>query len=232
MEKTEYTKLRTKVLGIVEGLTLVQSQYFEVRRAIIYAEQIHSHKRKDGNPEFSHQLEMLSLALSLHNSLLNPYHVYMAIIMHDTIEDYPECQQELSQMFPETVKYSRTLSKFTDSDSDDDKTYYEYFAQISECEVCSVVKMIDRIHNLSTAVGVFSNEKLTEYCDEVDKYFVDMVHNAKNNFNQREVYEVLKFMLQTEVRTIRNFMKLIKNDEIEQKKKMTANDLLAKLKGV
>lgn len=231
MEKTEYTKLRTKVLGIIEGLTLCEPKYFDVRRAIIYAEQIHSNQRRDGNPEFSHQLEMLSLALSLHNSILNPYEVYMAIIIHDTIEDYPEYQQELSRMFPDTVKYGRTLSKFVDSDSDNGKTYYEYFAQIAECEVCSVVKMIDRIHNLSTAVGVFSLEKLSEYCDEVEKYFVEMVHSAKNKFNQREVYEVLKFMLQTEVRTIRNFLQVIENKEVEDKKRVRAEDLINKLKG-
>ena len=231
MEKTEYTKLRTKVLGIIEGLTLCEPKYFDVRRAIIYAEQIHSNQRRDGNPEFSHQLEMLSLALSLHNSLLNPYEVYMAIIIHDTIEDYPEYQQELSRMFPDTVKYGRTLSKFVDSDSDNGKTYYEYFTQIAECEVCSVVKMIDRIHNLSTAVGVFSLEKLSEYCDEVEKYFVEMVHSAKNKFNQREVYEVLKFMLQTEVRTIRNFLQVIENKEVEDKKRVRAEDLINKLKG-
>lgn len=232
MEKTEYTKLRTKILGIIEGLTLGEPIYFNVRRAIIYAEQIHSNQRRDGNPEFSHQLEMLSLALSLHNSLLNPYAVYMAIIMHDTIEDYPEYQQELSQMFPDTVKYSRSLSKFIDSDSDDGKTYYEYFTQIGECEVCSVVKMIDRIHNLSTAVGVFSTEKLSEYCDEVEKYFVDMIHTAKNNFNQREVYEVLKFMLQTEVRIIRNFLKSIQAKEAEDNNRVPAQALLEKIKGL
>ena len=231
MQKTEYNKLRTKVLGIIEGLTLSDPKYFDVRRAITYAEQVHCNKRRDGNPEFSHQLEMLSLALSLHSSLLNPYGVYMAIILHDTIEDYPEYQQELSLMFPDTVKYSRNLSKFTDTESDGDKTYYEYFAQLSKCEVCSVVKIIDRIHNLSTAVGVFSTEKLSEYCDEVDNYFVDMMRSAKNEFNQREVYEVLKFMLQTEVRTIRAFLSIILVKENEERKRIHSEDLISRLKG-
>ncbi|AFC21522.1 hypothetical protein GAP32_074 [Cronobacter phage vB_CsaM_GAP32] len=211
MEKTEYSKLRTKVLGIIEGLTLLDPKYFNVRRVITYAEQIHSNQRRDGNPEFSHQLEMLSLALGLHNSLLDPYSVYMAIVTHDLIEDYPEYQQELAQMFPDSVKYSRTLSKFVDSDSSEGKTYYDYFEQIAHCAVCSVVKLIDRIHNLSTAVGVFSIAKLAEYCDEVEKYFLDMMRTAKNQFNQREVYEVLKFMLQTEVRTIRAFLTILES---------------------
>lgn len=205
--KTEYNKLRTKILGIIEGLTMFDSKYFNVRRALVYAEQVHCYKRRDGTPEFSHQLEMLSLALSLHNSLLKPYEVYMAIIIHDTIEDYPETQNVLANMFPDVVEYSRVLSKFTDGYS---KTYYQYFTQIANSEVCSVVKLIDRIHNLSTAPGVFSTEKISEYCDEVDMYFVEMMRIAKSNFNQRDVYEVLKFILQNEVRTIRSFLQLVK----------------------
>lgn len=225
MEKTEYTKLRTKILGIIEGLTLSDARYFNVRRAIVHAEGVHSNQRRDGTPEFSHQLEMLSLGLSLHNSLIDPYSVYMAIIVHDTIEDYPETQPVLQEMFPDAVQFSHRLAKFKDFSHDED-LYYGYFNRVSECEVCSVVKLIDRIHNLSTAVGVFSNEKLAEYCNEVEKYFLDMMHKAKSNFNQREVYEVLKFMLMTEVRTIRKFLTIIGDQEAERKKTYTAEQLV------
>lgn len=202
MLKTSYEKLRTKVLGIVEGLALSDDKYFNVRKAFCYAEKIHSNLRKDGSPEFSHQLEMLSLALSLHSTLNNPYAVYIAIILHDTLEDYPEFTNAIYTEFPDVAEYSAKLSKFKDSDGN----YYEYFDNISDCEVCSVVKAIDRIHNLSTAVGVFSTEKLKEYCQEVEKYFFTMIHEAKSKFNQRSTYEVLKFMLITEVRMIEYFL--------------------------
>lgn len=225
MKKTDYSKLRTKILGIIEGLTLSDPKYFNVRRALIYAEKIHCNERRDGTPEFSHQLEMLSVALSLHSSLLKPYEVYMAIIIHDTIEDYPQTQPELQEMFPDEVKYSRTLSKYKDNESD---TYYDYFKQISKCEVCSVVKLIDRVHNLSTAPGVFRTAKLFEYCNEVDQYFLDMMHFAKSNFNQREVYEVLKFMLQTEVRTIRTFLEML--GDSPNASNVSAQELVNKLK--
>jgi (p)ppGpp synthase/HD superfamily hydrolase len=231
MEKTEYTKLRTKILGIIEGLTLSNSHYFNVRRAIIYAESIHKNTRRDGTPEFSHQLEMLSIALSLHNSLIDPYSVYMAIIVHDTIEDYPETQPALQDMFPDAIQFSHRLAKFKDFSHDED-LYYGYFERLAECNVCSVVKLIDRIHNLSTAVGVFSNEKLSEYCNEVEKYFLDMMHTAKSNFNQREVYEVLKFMLLTELRIIRKFLAIIDEEQAERQKTFTAEQLVNRLKGI
>lgn len=231
MEKTEYTKLRTKILGIIEGLSLIDARFFNVRKAITYAEKVHCYKRKDGNPEFSHQLEMLSLALSFHNSLSDPYSVYLAIIVHDTIEDYPEEQETLEEMFPDAVMFSRRLSKFKQTDNGD-RIYQAYFDKIASCEVCSVVKLIDRIHNLSTAVGVFSTEKLAEYCDEVEMYFVDMLKSAKNQFNQREVYEVLKFMLMNQVRTIRKFLVIIDAQTEETNKTFTAQQLLKRLKGI
>lgn len=234
MQKTEYEKLRTKIIGVLEGLTLANKDFFNVRKALVYAEKIHCHQRKDGTPEFSHQLEMLGIALSFHALLLNPYDVYMAIILHDTIEDYPERQQEIHEIFPDVVKYSRILSKFTDSVRVDfetqEYTYYEYFDKISNCEVCSVVKLIDRVHNLSTAPGVFSTNKIEEYCNEVDKYFIDMMKSSKDKFNQRTVYEILKFMLQTEVNTIRSFLITIKKKEEEELKTVSAADLIDRLK--
>lgn len=199
--KTDFTKLRTKVLGIVEGLSLMDRNYYKLRRLISFAEKYHCNERKDGSPEFSHQLEMLALALTFHESLSKPLDVYMAIIAHDLIEDYPEVALELQELFPETVQYSNRLAKV--SDHPGLRTYNKYFRELSECEVCSVVKLIDRVHNLSTAPGVFTDTKIHQYCNEVDLYFFEMIKNAKEQFAQRSVYETLKFMLNTQVHTIR-----------------------------
>lgn len=204
--KTEYSKLRTKILGIVEGLAMADPEYYELRQLLAFAEQYHCNTRKDGSKEFSHQLEMLGLALTLHESLCNPFEVYMAIVAHDLIEDYPEASETLEMMFPVVAVYSRKLAKFKDASNDED-LYYGYFKQLSNCPVCSIVKLVDRVHNLSTAPGVFSTEKILSYCDETDTYFFDMINSAKVLFNQRSAYEVLKFMLKTEVHTIRNLLK-------------------------
>lgn len=201
--KTDFTKLRTKVLGIVEGLAMSDSRYYDLRRLLTFAETVHCNERKDGSPEFSHQLEMLALALTFHESLLKPLDVYMAVVAHDLLEDYPEVESELSLDFPSTTVYSRRLAKFK---VNLEREYSAYFNGIAECEVCSVVKLVDRVHNLSTAPGVFKASKLLEYCNEVDEYFFGMIRTAKNNFNQRSVYESLKFMLNTQVHTIRSLI--------------------------
>lgn len=207
MTNTPYNKLRTKVFGIIEGLTLSDPSYFEVRKLLAYAERIHCNVRKDGSKEFSHQLEMLALALSLHDMLLQPRDVYMAIITHDLLEDYPSTKGYLVINHQESVKYSQALAKFKSDEAENE--YDVYFQNVSSCPVTSIVKLIDRIHNLSTAVGVFSDAKLKEYVDEVHMYFVPMYQRAKTKFNQRCAYEVLKAMLMIECNTITKFQSRI-----------------------
>jgi Guanosine polyphosphate pyrophosphohydrolases/synthetases len=198
MPKTDYDKLRTKVLGIIEGLALADPGYNDLRKLLIFCENIHVYTRKDGSREFSHQLEMIAFALTFHQQLSKPLDVYKAILVHDVIEDYPEKRQELLELFPNVLQYSDRLAKFKSGECG----YQKYFNVLSTCEVCSIVKLIDRVHNLSTAPGVFSAEKLSEYCKETEDYYFDMIRLCKENFSNRSVYENLKFILRTQVNTI------------------------------
>lgn len=203
MPKTDYTKLRTKVLGIIEGLALAYPSYNELRKLLTFCEKVHKNSRKDGSREFSHQLEMIAFAMTFHEQLCDPQDVYTAILVHDIIEDYPGQRGQLIRDFPNVLKYSDLLSKYKDSDN----SYTCYFTALSECQVCSIVKLIDRVHNLSTAPGVFNNEKIKEYCTETETYYFDLIRSCKENFSNRAVYENLKFILTTQVNTIQSLIK-------------------------
>lgn len=201
MPKTDYNKLRTKVLGIIEGLALADPAYNELRRLLTFCEGIHTNTRKDGSNEFSHQLEMIAYAITFHAQLDDPLSVYCAILVHDVLEDYPEERGAMLSKFPSVVDLSTRLSKFKDTSSDRD-TYYCFFASLAGCPVCSIVKIIDRIHNLSTAPGVFSVAKLHEYIRETENYYFGLIRECKLRYENRSVYENLKFVLTTQVNTI------------------------------
>jgi (p)ppGpp synthase/HD superfamily hydrolase len=202
MPKTDYTKLRTKVLGIIEGLALSNPEYNKLRKLLILCEQVHSGSRKDGSKEFSHQLEMIAFALTYHTQLESPLEVYLAILIHDVIEDYPGMRLAIERDFPEELKYSDRLSKFKDPDGG----YGLYFANLSTCPICSIAKLIDRVHNLSTAPGVFKTAKILEYCKETEQYYFELIRMCKENFTNRNVYENLKFILTTQVNTIQSLV--------------------------
>lgn len=203
MPKTDYSKLRTKVLGIIEGLALADPDYNELRRLLTFCEGIHTNTRKDGSREFSHQLEMIAYAITFHNQLTDPLSVYCAILVHDVLEDYPEQRGAMLSEFPSVVDLSTRLSKFKDGNG---ATYTNYFNSLAKCPVCSIVKLIDRVHNLSTAPGVFSVAKLREYIQETENYYFELIRECKLQYENRNVYENLKFVLTTQVNTIQSLL--------------------------
>jgi len=59
-------------------------------------------------------------------------------------------------------------------------------------------------------VGVFTLEKQSSYIDEVEKYFLPMLKQARKNFpEQVDAYLNVETMLNQQVSDIRNFLKYI-----------------------
>lgn len=200
MNTTEHTKLRGVLLNRFMGMAAVEPRYSQVVKAILFAEEVHSGMRKDDvTPEFYHQLSILGRALSLHKLLIDPIQVYMAILLHDCPEDYPHTIKLVKDKFPEHADNAISLSKYSYIHKDYQapeviaKTMTEYMDEMAASPVLSVAKLLDRIHNLSTMLGVFSDEKVLRYLEDVKIYFLPMLKKAKRSFPEQEaVYEIIK----------------------------------------
>jgi (p)ppGpp synthase/HD superfamily hydrolase len=51
----------------------------------------------------------------------------------------------------------------------------DYYRKIKDNRYTSIVKGADRLHNLMTMVGVFSNEKMQSYIDETKEYIIPIL---------------------------------------------------------
>lgn len=213
MNTTEHTKLKLVLLNRLMGMAAVEQRYQEAVSAFRFAESVHLGVRKDGvTPEFYHQLSILGRAISLHATLSDPLSVYVAILLHDCPEDYPNTIEDILRKFPAHASNSMALSKYDYLDRPGTtpemvaKEFSDYIQVLSASPVLSVVKLLDRLHNLSTMLGVFSAEKVQRYINEVDTYFLPMLKEAKHRFPEQEaVYEIIKSDLNTLVLTIRHF---------------------------
>lgn len=211
MNTTEHKKLRAVLLNRFMGMALIDDQYQDVVDALLFAEQIHDGMRKDGKtPEFYHQFSILGRALTLHKLMSVPSQVYVAILLHDCPEDYPSFIGEIKRRFPRHSDNALALSKYEYVHRDFEaphvvqKTMEEYMAQMANSPVLSIVKLLDRLHNLSTMLGVFTPEKITRYTKEVEEYFLPMLKKAKRNFPAQEaVYEIIKSDLNLILHTIK-----------------------------
>lgn len=79
---------------------------------------------------------------------------------------------------------------------------------ISESPIASVIKGIDRVHNIHTMVNVFTYEKEVEYIQETEKYILPTLYKARHIFHQQEaVYENLKQYLMLALNLIKTIHK-------------------------
>lgn len=201
MTNTEYKKLKQSFRYWVQGKAENEPEYYKVLTALRIAEKYHKNKRKDGAPELSHQIAICSYLRTLHKYFRFPAMVFIVALLHDVIEDYPESADEVFALLPDAYPLVVRMSKI---DSFGNKIpYEEYFGLIQECEICSLVKLADRIANISTMIGVFSYDKQTSYLEDLINWFFPMLKYAKRKFpDQEPAYENMKTVLFVQQDTI------------------------------
>jgi len=212
MNTTDFGKLLTNIRTQFIGLRRLDPKYDDCLRMLEFARSVHKGLRKDGvTKEFYHQLSIVGVLLTQHANLQNPHLVYQAAFGHDVIEDYPEHKEYVQLNFPEAFPYCWKLSKIRDGAK---VPYEQYFAEMAACPVASAVKLIDRLHNLSTMVKVFPPEKMVEYVQEVDDWFLPMAKDARIAFPaQRDFYELAKSMLNDFCSPLKHFLGMDKANE-------------------
>lgn len=201
MKIEKFNKLKVSFRYWLLGKADENPDYYRVLEAMEVAEKYHNGKRKDGSPEFSHQITICMYLKTLHKFFKNPVEIFIIALLHDTLEDYEkESKEELLRLFPNEFIYFERISKVRNGIK---IPYEQYFGEMRECEICSIVKLADRIANMSTMIGVFSYEKQTEYLEEVNTWFLPMLKYSKRLFPfQEPAYENLKMLLQVQRDTI------------------------------
>ena len=206
MNTTEYEKLRSKIRGMLEGMNCVSegTHWGEVLKLFTFASSVHTGKRKGGQHEFSHQLNMVAYALSMFipSKFINEEDVakiISLILIHDIPEDYPAefmaytgsiGVAESNNVFlvldddsflAEVLNMSMLLNRYewqTRQKMSNDK----YYARVGSTAFTSIVKVIDRIHNLSTMIGVMSNKRIAEYIEETDKHVFKLIKAVSREY--------------------------------------------------
>lgn len=190
MNYGDHKKLTVSLRSRLLGEARTNPKFFDAVTALEIAIKYHNDFRKDGKPTIIHQLSIALFAYTLIAYYKDPVAIIVAALLHDTFEDYPESEEEIKKLLPDYFEYVYKLSKVRYGA----KINYDiYFKTISECPICSIVKLIDRMHNLSTMQGAFKPEKQVQYVLECEKYFFPMLKKAKRKFLFQEMaYENIK----------------------------------------
>lgn len=194
-----YEKLRIAI-----RYWLLGSGYEKAAQAMDFAERYHTGFRKDGTPEFGHQVEIAHYIRTIQSSLIKPEETIAVAFLHDVVEDYDVSQADIESKFG--FEISEAVGRVTKLDSFGNKKNQELlFDEMSVCPIASVVKGADRIHNFSTMNGAFSLKKQDDYCKEAEELIIPMLRKARRNFHSQEpVYENIKLIMSTQINMTRN----------------------------
>lgn len=196
-ELSEFQKQRILMRGWLQG-----RGYFMAAAAMDFAESFHSGTRKDGvTPEFAHQIQIAHYARTLAHGLIEPELTIAASFLHDICEDYDIGFPEIEKRFGRDARAAVNL--LTKKHRGTVIPPEAYFERISEDPVASIVKGIDRTHNVQTMIDVFTLQKQEAYLAEIEQYFLPMLKKARRTFHkQEEAYENIKHMLTSQVELI------------------------------
>jgi (p)ppGpp synthase/HD superfamily hydrolase len=200
---TEYQK---KLLTLRQQL--VGARYHHALAALEFAHRYHTGLRKDGvTPEFQHQIEIALFALTLPD-LMYRQEVIATIMLHDVREDYGVTAAEIRELFFEDPEFAERVDCAVENMTKEfrgvKKDEVALFEAMSKDPIASIAKGCDRIHNVSSMLGVFTVEKQKIYIQEVVDLFLPMLKRARRLFpHQVNAYENIKFVLQTQMDLIK-----------------------------
>lgn len=191
MENYEKSKIALRYWLLGKG-------YFKAVEAMSFAEKFHNGTRKGGEPEFTHQVAQANLARTLVHFFTYPEEVFIVIFLHDICEDKNISYEEIERRFGTRVANAvKRITKVYQGVKIPNEQYYPLMA---ECEITSICKGFDRVHNLMTMLNGFKPEKRMSYIEETNTYTLPMLKQARRNFPHQEgVYENIKFIMANQI---------------------------------
>ena len=183
---------------------LLGHNYTEALRSLDFNRRLFTGTRKDGvTPEFDHHVCQVQFLRTLLPYLDYPEETICTTLSHDTPEDKDVSPQELERFYKDPVFGSRVslaVMKVTKTYRGEKFNSVELFAQMSQCPIASIVKGVDRFHNLQSMVGVFSLEKQKEYVRETEAEILPMLKDAELRFpSQEPAYKNIRTILKSQL---------------------------------
>ena len=158
----------------------------------------HTGERKNGNPEFSHQMFQAQYARTL-PSMMHPEETLAVIFLHDIVEDHGVAVSVIHAEFGDMVGHGVDLMSDVDTQGRD-KPLDAYYGMMVESPVASLAKGIDRMHNFQSMLSVFDEDKQHRYIEETREHLLPMMKVGRKRYTQQEpAYQNVKHVLLTQI---------------------------------
>lgn len=201
--------------GYLAGKELTQSL-----RLLPYVREVHANQVRSGKdqvPYFSHPLQLASHAIALgfiEDDLIS------AALLHDVCEDCNIHPEDLPAS-RETQTAVSILTKQSlekpgpDADLEEWNRYYElektrnqiYYASLRTNRIATIVKLLDRCHNISGMSAAWKAPKLAKYILETEEFIYPLMNFAKNEYPEHmsQIF-LIKYHMKSVIEAIRHLI--------------------------
>ena len=233
---------------LFEGLKQKISEYLSpadvelVQKAYVVAREAHEGQtRSSGEPYITHPVEVTQILASMRLD----HETLMAALMHDVIEDTDFSQQDLAEIFGNTVaELVEGVSKldklsFKDKKEFQAENYRKMIMAMTQDIRVILIKLADRTHNMRT-LGALRPDKRRRIARETLEIFAPIanrlgIHDIKNELEDlgfQALYPMRHRALKSEVAKARgNRKEVISNIQNEIKSRLEEADIEANVSG-
>ena len=233
---------------LFEGLKKKISEYLSedqvelVQKAYVVAREAHEGQtRSSGEPYITHPVEVTQILAGMHLD----HETLMAALMHDVIEDTDFSQQDLAEIFGETVaELVEGVSKldklsFKDKKEFQAENYRKMIMAMTQDIRVILIKLADRTHNMRT-LGALRPDKRRRIARETLEIFAPIanrlgIHDIKNELEDlgfQALYPMRHRALKSEVAKARgNRKEVISNIQTEIESRLRESGIEASVSG-
>lgn len=158
-----------------------ENQMTQTMKVLPYAKMMHEGQFRKGKtkvPYIYHPLLVACQALSLG---MDSDDLIATALLHDVCEDCGVKPEEL----PVSDKVKEAVALLTKDETYDSHSYEckeRYYKAISQNDLAVLVKILDRCNNVSGMAGGFKRERMVEYIEETEEWFLPLIKQAKKDY--------------------------------------------------
>lgn len=187
---------------------LLGANFYVALEALQFGRELHNGDRKDGSPEFIHQLTMTQFTFNMIGSLIYPEETIATFYLHDVPEDKGISHEIIRSKFGDRIAqpvYLMDKNRLHPHKLSPD----EYYGALSDCPIGSAAKSVDRCHNLATMMNAFTDDKQREYVAETEGFVLPMLKQAFRSFpKQASFYGIVHHTMRLEVDLLKHFLNM------------------------
>ncbi|MBD3270017.1 HD domain-containing protein [Candidatus Peregrinibacteria bacterium] len=202
-------KQKVFLRGFLQGKNM-----FRAIKAMELTISVHKGKRRSGDVEFSHQLEVVIYLCQVLEKKVEPHEfdiIVTAAFLHDIVEDYPnkysfdKMRDDFGSEVTEAVKL---VTKSMDYDKHSEKDREKYYDAILRNPHAVFVKGADRIHNMQTYLHGSTSEKLKFYMAETEDHILPLIKSARKTYPEYYlIFISMSHLLQKQLYFLKEILK-------------------------